>query len=67
MVQRLVSYSDLRALGINFTRAWISRLEKRGLFPKRIRIGCGERGRIAWLADEIDAWLEDRTAARGMV
>ena len=37
------------------------RLEKQGLFPKRVRLG--ER-RIAWVADEVDAWIAKRVAER---
>ncbi len=44
-VQQLVPYSKMH----------IDRLEKRGEFPKRIRLGAG---RIVWRMSEIVAWLD---------
>src|SRR5262249_50107800 len=37
------------------------RLERRGLFPRRLKIGLR---RVAWLRAEIFNWLEARAAAR---
>ncbi len=39
----------------------IARLEKKGLFPKRIKLGPQS---VAWIESEIDAWLEQRMAER---
>lgn len=38
----------------------IWRLEKAGQFPKRRQISPG---RVAWLASEVDAWVESRSEA----
>ncbi len=40
--------------------AQIDRLESRGLFPKRVKLGF----RVAWVEEEIEAWIEDRILAR---
>jgi prophage regulatory protein len=42
------------------------RLEKRGKFPRRIKIGDADavNGRIAWSRAEVMAWLAARMAAR---
>jgi len=42
------------------------RLEQRGLFPRRIKIGdpCAVNGRIAWSRSEVMKWLAERMAAR---
>lgn len=40
----------------------LGRLEKRGLFPKRIRLGPNSCG---WILEEVDQWLRERMAARG--
>jgi predicted DNA-binding transcriptional regulator AlpA len=42
------------------------RLERRGLFPRRIKIGDPNavNGRVAWSRLEFEAWLTDRMAAR---
>ena len=38
----------------------IWRMEKSGQFPKRRQLSPG---RVAWLASEVDAWIESREAA----
>ena len=42
------------------------RLERRGLFPRRIKIGDPHaiNGRVAWSRAEVLAWLDNRMAAR---
>ncbi len=40
----------------------LGRLEKRGLFPKRIRLGPQS---VGWVLEEVDAWLRARMDARG--
>lgn len=39
----------------------ITRLEQKGLFPKRIRLGDS---RVAWLESEIDDWIEQKLLER---
>jgi prophage regulatory protein len=57
---RLLDWFALRPK-VPYTRTHLSRLEKRGLFPRRVQVGAG---RVAWLSDEIDAWIRARAAAR---
>jgi prophage regulatory protein len=45
-----------------FSHVHIWRLERKGEFPKRIKLG--ER-RVGWDLDEIMAWIEARKALRG--
>jgi prophage regulatory protein len=54
--RKLVTYHELKLLGISYTRQHLSRLERQNPpgFPKRVRLGSG---RVAWLVIEIDAWL----------
>jgi len=47
-------------VGIGRTRSY--ELEKRGLFPRAVTLG-GPRSR-GYLVDELDAWLEARSAER---
>ena len=49
--KRLVPYSNMH----------ISRLEKAGKFPKRIRLG---NGRVAWSLREIQDWIAARKVER---
>jgi prophage regulatory protein len=58
---RLLSYEDVKAKGVNYTRQSLWRLEREQKFPKRVPIG---EARIGWLESEIDAWIESRVAAR---
>ena len=39
----------------------ISRLEKAGLFPRRVQLGPN---RVGWLESEVLEWLEERLAQR---
>lgn len=39
----------------------IARLEAQGEFPKRVPLG---RNRVAWIEQEVMAWLEERIARR---
>jgi prophage regulatory protein len=47
--------------GIPYTRQHLGRLERRGLFPKRIRVGPN---RVGWLEDELDEHVERAADAR---
>lgn len=42
---------------VGFTYHWAVRLEKRGEFPKRVKLGPRA---VGWLESELDAWLADR-------
>jgi len=44
-----------------YSFAHIDRLEKAGLFPKRVRLG---QGRVAWVKGEIEEWVVDRISER---
>jgi prophage regulatory protein len=46
---------------IPYSQNHLRRLEAKGQFPKRIRIGAN---RVAWVESEIDSWIEDRVNAR---
>ena len=50
-VQEIVPYSS--------SHIW--RLERLGLFPRRIRL---EGNRVAWLQSEVNGWVEAKLAAR---
>lgn len=42
----------------------ITRLEKAGKFPKRLRLGPASNSRVGWLKDEVHEWLQHRIDAR---
>ena len=44
-----------------YCRNWWFRLEREGLVPKRIKLGPK---RVGWLESELQAWLQERAAAR---
>jgi prophage regulatory protein len=60
-VRKLVSKKELKSIyGIPYCFAHIARLEKAGLFPARVQLGpC----RVAWFADEVEAWIAERPRA----
>lgn len=57
----LVSRAGLKARGITYCNQHLIRLEREGLFPRRVRVGAA---RVAWLASELDAWLAQKVAER---
>jgi prophage regulatory protein len=58
---KLVSKKELQKVyGIPYSFQHIDRLEKQGRFPKRITLGeC----RVAWLAEEVEDWIQVRIRA----
>lgn len=48
-----------RCGGISRMQLW--RLEQSGRFPQRVQLGPNS---VAWLAHEVDAWIEARARAR---
>ena len=62
MTQKLVSKKELKSVfGVPYSFAHIARLEAAGDFPKRVRLGAC---RVAWVADEVQAWIDERVATR---
>jgi predicted DNA-binding transcriptional regulator AlpA len=61
---RLLTSSDLKAKGINYTPQWINELIKKGLFPAPFKMGEGSTGRNFWTEEVIDAHLAAKAAGR---
>ncbi len=58
-LDRIVREEERRALtSVSRTQAW--RLEKRGLFPKRVKL-CGSHS-VGWRLSELMDWIESRGA-----
>jgi integrase len=51
------------ALGVPYSFQHIARLELAGRFPKRIQLG---QCRVAWVADEVQTWVDERLAKRDL-
>jgi prophage regulatory protein len=68
MTQKLVSKKELKSIyGVpysSYSFAHIARLEAAGQFPKRVRLGAC---RVAWVAGELQDWIDERVAKRGTV
>ena len=60
---RFLSKKQVRDL-VLFSYAHIDRLEKAGLFPKRVRLSSYRMGRVGYLESEIHAWMNARVAER---
>ena len=59
---RVLSFRELKfQKGIPYSRQHVGRLERARKFPRRIRLSPNS---VAWIEEEIDAWLEDRAAER---
>lgn len=53
---RIITKRELREM-VPYSPQHILRLEKRGVFPKRIVIGPG---RVGWRLSDIETWLAQR-------
>ena len=55
---KLCTWTELKEVyGIPYSRMHVRRLELKGRFPQRVRLGeC----RVAWLAHEIEEWIQSR-------
>jgi predicted DNA-binding transcriptional regulator AlpA len=51
----LLSYGDVKALGINYSKWQLRRRMRDGTFPQAIKLGGS---RLAWRRDEILEWIE---------
>ena len=58
--KRLIDKKELLRI-IPYSASQIYRLEKAGLFPKRIQLGPG---RVAWLLSEVLEWIEAKRQGR---
>jgi prophage regulatory protein len=61
MMTQLLSYEDLKARGVDYSKSQLYRLWHAGKFPRPIKLSAV---RQAWCADEIDAWIRARVAER---
>lgn len=62
MTRKLVSKKELKSVyGVPYSFAHIARLESAGKFPKRVKLGAC---RVAWVAEEVEVWIEERIANR---
>jgi prophage regulatory protein len=56
----IVDWKRLKTI-VPYSRQHITRLEKTGQFPSRVRLG---QCRVGWYVDEIEDWLNSRPRAR---
>ena len=57
----LLTYPELREHGVLYTRGYLAKLEAAGKFPLRVHLG---EARIAWVEQEINAWIAAKIKAR---
>lgn len=57
---RMLSKRQLKEL-VLYSPQHVARLEKAGVFPKRIQLGPN---RVGWVEEEVLDWLQQRMAAR---
>lgn len=57
----LATRDDLKRMGITLSNTTLLRLEARGRFPRRVRIGGTT---VAWLMSELSDWLAERDQER---
>jgi prophage regulatory protein len=60
IVMRILSKRQLKEM-VLYSPQHVARLEKAGLFPKRVLLGPN---RVGWVEREVLDWLEERLAQR---
>ena len=60
IVMRILSKRQVKEL-VLYSPQHIARLEKAGLFPKRVQLGPN---RVGWVESEVLDWLKQRLAQR---
>ena len=60
LAMRILSKRQVQEL-VLYSPQHIARLEKAGLFPKRVQLGPN---RVGWVESEVLEWLEDRLGRR---
>lgn len=58
---KLIDFKELRDHGVLLKRRQIDNLERENKFPKRVPL---TEWRVAWVAAEIEAWVEAKIKAR---
>jgi predicted DNA-binding transcriptional regulator AlpA len=56
----LVNRKQLREIGVCLSYAQLDRLEKRGYFPRRIKLGEYRESRVVYRYQEVLDWIEER-------
>ena len=59
--RQLIDWKAVQARVGNFSSVTAWRMRRKKQFPEPVRI---TPGRVAWYADEIDAWIESRSSGR---
>lgn len=60
---RLLSKKELKQI-VLYSPQHITRLERDGRFPKRVRLGPHQSSRVGWLESEVMTWLRERIEQR---
>ena len=63
MDYEVMTYKDLRRLGIDYSRSHIDRLQKRAddPFPMSFKLSKGRGARRVWWRAEVIDWLKERS------
>lgn len=61
---KLLMFNELKEHGVLLGRHQIDRLEAAGKFPRRVKMGEGRGGRVAWVGDEIAEYVGRAINAR---
>ena len=59
--KRFLSKREVRDK-VQLSFAEIARREKKGKFPKRLRLGTYRNSRTVWLEELIDEWMDEQIA-----
>jgi len=59
---RIITRDELKARGFAYSNKHLLDLERKGKFPRRVRLGGGRN--VGWVAEEIEAYTKALIAKR---
>lgn len=64
-MKKLLQYEDLKEVGVPYSKEHLRRLTNEGQFPVPVKLSNAGRGsHKAWVASEIEEWLQSRIIER---
>lgn len=58
-LSKLLSFNELKTLGVKYSKSHLYYLMSRGLFPKPLNLSANT---VAWIREDIENWVNEKIA-----